>query len=87
MRPSRRKLQPMCSDGDAIHRLTLYDMESGKLLTNMFVHVERRTNLREGVKYSCSCRVYKLAYAYRAQEMHNNLTCSHCLYCINVIQP
>ena len=64
-----------------------YDMDSGKLLTNMFVHVERRTNLRESVNYSCSCRVYKLAYAHRAHEMHSNLTCSHCLYCIDVIEP
>ena len=45
-----------------------YDMDSGKLLTNMFVHA---TNLRESVNYSCSCWLYKLAYAHRAQETYN----------------
>ena len=60
-------------------------MDSGKLLTNMFVHVERRTTFRDSVKYSCSCMVYKLANAYQTQEIHSNLTCSHCFYCKDVI--
>ena len=60
-----------------------YVLDTGHLVPNMFIHLERHTNLRGVVSYICSCKTFKLAFSHRAVEPNTKYTCSHCLYMID----
>ena len=64
-----------------------YDSDTGILLSNQFVHVERYVQLNDVISYRCSCKAYKTAIAQSSHEPDNNYSCSHCLYMISHIEP
>ena len=74
------------SDSDIIC-MNDYDITTGILLSNQFVHVKRHFQLNGIVSFSCSCKAYKTAVAHSSYETTNRYSCSHCLYMQELVEP
>ena len=66
-----------------------YNMTTGKLIKNSFVHIHRQVEMsvlaEEQTVYTCSCKVYKLAMVHDSFRRNNNNACLHCIYFSTVI--
>ena len=64
-----------------------YDIDTGILLSNQFVHVQRYVQLNGVIPLRRSCKAYKNVIAQSFYEPDTNFSCSHGLHLIKHIEP